>query len=221
MSGGALYRARAGLRLIRMMRLVYRAGLTQHALRVLVNGRMHIRAHMGSVPVLVLGRLGSMVATVGIVIMMVVGTPRCRSPIRYIATGIQQVDGENRRARYGITIYRSSVGVTVYGEAVCIVAGSCPGYGRVVAIRAVGNRTVAVRVYLAGGGEKNHCCGNGLQGNSQIFDFHGNMFVWLELIALAGGMIRRNNLGCFGGNIVEDTVCHFHAPKHTRPQGCL
>ena len=158
MSGGALYRARAGLRLIRMMRLVYRAGLTQHALRVLVNGRMHIRAHMGPVPVLVLGWLGSMVATVGIVIMMVVGTPRCRSPIRYIATGIQQVDGENRRARYGITIYRSSVGITVYGEAVCIVAGSCPGYGRVVAIRAVGNRTVAVRVYLAGGKQESCRC---------------------------------------------------------------
>ncbi len=76
-----------------MIGLGARAGLTQYALRILVNGRMHIRAHVRLVTVFMLRRLGGMVAATRV--MMVIMTPGGGAPIRDIATGIQQVDGEN------------------------------------------------------------------------------------------------------------------------------
>ena len=91
---------------------------------------MHIRSNMGFVSVFMLGRFGRVVAAVGIVIMMmVVVIPGSRAPVRHIAAGNQQVDGEDGRARYGITVYRAPIIVTINGEAVRIIAGSSPGHG--------------------------------------------------------------------------------------------
>ena len=91
-----------------------------------MNGCMRRRAHTGLVVMVILRGLGCMVYTVGIVVVMVAMAPRGRAPVGYIATGIKQVNGEDRVAGGRVAIHRATIGITVYREAVGIVTGSCP-----------------------------------------------------------------------------------------------
>jgi hypothetical protein len=116
-----------------------------------------LRAVPRVVPVVILRRLGGVVAAARVV--MVVGAPGSGAPIRYIATSIQQVDGEDGSTRYGITVYGTPIRVTIDGEAVGIVAGRCPrhrgGNGGVPVTIAIGGVDV---IDLAGGGQHgDHC----------------------------------------------------------------
>ena len=72
--------------------VVVRFSIVVMVLRTLV--RLMLGAVPRVVPVVVLRRLGGMVAATRVVV--VVDTPGSRTPIRHIATSIQQVDGENR-----------------------------------------------------------------------------------------------------------------------------
>ena len=103
---------------------------------------------MGLVVVVVLRRLGSMVHTVGVMVMVV--APGGRTPVRHITTGIQQVDGEDGITGYGITIHRAAIGIAINRKTVRIIAGCSPCHRRAVAVRGVAERAVTIRVYLAG-----------------------------------------------------------------------
>jgi hypothetical protein len=72
--------------------VVVRLGSVVMVLRPFV--RFMLRAVPRIVAMMILRRLGCVVAAARVVV--VVDTPGSRAPIRYIATSIQQVDGENR-----------------------------------------------------------------------------------------------------------------------------
>ena len=156
----------------RCMRGLTGARLAHHAGGVLMNRRIHVRTLVRPVTVAILGRLGHMVATVGI--MMVTVAPGGRFPARHVATGVQQVDGEDGSTRYGITVYGTPIRVTVDGEAIGIITGGSPGHRGAVAIRGNGNRVVTIGVHLAGGGEEHHPGGKSQHAGFQVFVFHGN-----------------------------------------------
>ena len=82
--------------------------------------------------------LGRMMHTVGIVVVMVAMAPRGRPPVGYIATGIKQINGEDGAAGGRVAIHRAAIRITVYREAVGIVAGGSPCHragiaGRIIA----------------------------------------------------------------------------------------
>ena len=110
---GLRLRAGSGCRALRAsIRAAYRAGAVSFVrlpVTVVVPGvvvrfgsvemvRPFVRFMLGAMPrivaMVILRRLGGVVAAARVVV--VVDTPGSRAPIRYIATSIQQVDGENR-----------------------------------------------------------------------------------------------------------------------------
>ena len=188
LSLGALYRARTCDRLARLLSLgaLYRARAAYVAgtgasvwlccammmaggavMRLRRMVRPLMRLVLGAVPrivaMVILRRLGCVVAAARVVV--VVDTPGSRAPIRHIAAGNQQVNGEDGRARCGITIYWAPIIVTINGDAVGIVAGRSPGHTRgnvgVVAICAVSHGGVAIRVNLTGSKQQRCCSENG------------------------------------------------------------
>ena len=115
-----------------------------------MNGSMLGRAHTGLVVMVMLRGLGCMVYTVGIVVVMVAMAPGSRAPVGHIATGIKQVNGEDRAAGGRVAIHRATIGITVYREAVGIVTGGCPCHragiaGRIIAGGRVGAVTINVQ----------------------------------------------------------------------------
>ena len=115
-----------------------------------MNGGMRRRAHTGLVVMVMLRGLGCMLYTVGIVVVMVAMAPRGRTPVGHIATGIKQVNGEDRAAGGRVAIHRATIGITVYREAVGIVTGGCPCHragiaGRIIAGGRVGAVTINVQ----------------------------------------------------------------------------
>ena len=154
------------------MRGLTGARLAHHAGGVLMNRRIHVRPLVRPVTVAILGRLGHMVATVGI--MMVTVAPWSRAPVRHIAAGIQLRHHINGASRVGVTVHRAPIGIAVDGEAIGIITGGSPGHRGAVAIRGNGNRVVTIGVHLAGGGEEHHPGGKSQHAGFQVFVFHGN-----------------------------------------------
>ena len=93
----AAYRAGA-VSFVRLPVTVVVAGVVVRFGSVVMMVRPFVRFMLGAMPrivaMVILRRLGGMVAATRV--MMVVCAPGGRAPIRYIATSIQQVDGENR-----------------------------------------------------------------------------------------------------------------------------
>ena len=173
LSLGALYHARAAYvagagASVWLCCAMMMAGRAVMRLRCMVRPlmRLVLGAMPGIVTMMMFGRLGGMMTTMGVMIVMVVVViPGRRAPVRHIAAGNQQVDGEDGRARCGITIYWAPIIVTINGEAVGIVAGRSPGHTRgnvgVVAICAVSHGGVAIRVNLTGSKQQRCCSENG------------------------------------------------------------
>ena len=114
--------------------------------------RSLVRLMFGAVPrvvaVMVLRRFGGVVAAARVVV--VVGTPGRGTPVRHIATSIQQVDGEDGVTGYSVTIHRAAISIAVNRKTVRIIAGCSPCHRRAVAVRGEAERAVTIRVYLAG-----------------------------------------------------------------------
>lgn len=125
--------------------VVVRFSIVVMVLRTLV--RLMLGAVPRVVPVVVLRRLGGMVAASRV--MMVVGAPRSRFPVRNITTGIQQVDGEDGVTGYSITIHRAAIGIAVNRKTGGIITGSGPGHRGTVAVRRHAERAITIRVYRA------------------------------------------------------------------------
>ena len=159
------------------MRGLAGAWLTHHAFRMLVHRRMLGRAYAGLMVVVILRGLGCMVYTVGIVVVMVAMAPRGRAPVGHIATGIKQVNGEDRAAGGRVAIHRASIGIAVNRETVGIVTGGCPCHragiaGRIIAGGRVGAVTINVQ-RIAGAEQEGQA-----DGQQQVckFKFHIGMY---------------------------------------------
>ena len=130
--------------------VVVRFSIVVMVLRPLV--RLMLGAVPRVVPVVVLRRLGGMVAATRVVV--VVGTPRGGSPVGNIATCMQFGYYIDRTPCVRVAVYRATVGIAVNREAVGIVAGRCPCYCGGDMGTGVAYRAVPIRVNLARGGQQ-------------------------------------------------------------------
>ena len=130
--------------------VVVRFSIVVMVLRTLV--RLMLGAVPRVVPVVVLRRLGGMVAATRVVV--VVYTPRGRFPVRNITTGIQFGYNIDRTPCVRVAVDRAAVGIAVNRETIGIVAGSCPSYCGGDMGTGVAHGAVPIRVNLARGGQQ-------------------------------------------------------------------
>ncbi len=132
------------------------AGVVVRFSVVVMVWRTLVRLMLGTVPgvvaVVVLRRLGCMVAATRVVV--VVYTPGGRSPVGHIAAGIQFGYHIDRTPCVRVAVDRAAVGIAVNRETIGIVAGRSPSYCGGDMGTGVGYRAVPIRVNLARGGQQ-------------------------------------------------------------------
>ena len=114
---------------LRFMGIMMVPRLAQYMLRVFMNGRVQAAVRSGA-GVMPRGMVRRHRAVVNVCRRMPVAVvPGGRTPVRHKAQRSEGCYCEDGSTGGGIAIDRSSVIVTIYREAVGIIAGACPGNG--------------------------------------------------------------------------------------------